>query len=128
MSLAAGITARAAGQHDHGPARVQAAASTRSAGASRHDRAHVERRTGEEGDQAPPKTRFLIGLARPFRAVLRATARHAPDFGLRTRFERPANVSMRKGGIGFLDILLGLFCSVLVFLTWSMFFLHVMIM
>ena len=59
----------------------------------------VERRTGEEGDVAPPKTRFLVGLARLLRAVLRAGARPEIENGLQTRFERPANVNMRNEGI-----------------------------
>ena len=67
MSIAAGMTATAQGQREHGPARAQAAHV--SARADGHERARVERRTGEEGGQAPPKTRFLVGLARPLRRV-----------------------------------------------------------
>ena len=65
MSIAAGMTATAQGQREHGPARAQAAHV--SARADGHERARVERRTGEEGGQAPPKTRFLTRLARPLR-------------------------------------------------------------
>ena len=67
MSIAAGMTATAQGQREHGPARAQAAHV--SARADGHERARVERRTGEEGGQAPPKARFLVGLARPLRRV-----------------------------------------------------------
>ena len=56
------------------------------------------RRTGEVGGRAPPETRFLIGLARPLQAVLRDAARPEIENGLRTRFERSANVSMRNEG------------------------------
>ena len=59
----------------------------------------MERRTGEEGDEAPPKTRFLVGLARLLRAVLRAGARPEIENGLQTRFERPPNVSMINEGM-----------------------------
>ena len=59
----------------------------------------VERRTGEEGDVAPPKTRFLVGLARPRAVVLRHAARPEIENDLRTKIERAANVSMRNQGI-----------------------------
>ena len=67
VSIAAGMTATAQGQPEYGPARTQAAHV--SARADGHERARVERRTGEEGGHAQPKTRFLVGLARPLRRV-----------------------------------------------------------
>ena len=67
VSIAGGMTATAQGQREHGPARAQAAHV--SARADGHERARVERRTGEEGGQAHPKMRFLLGLARTLRRV-----------------------------------------------------------
>ena len=88
--------------HSHRTARPRSCArssSTHSARTDRHERARAERRTGEGGDEAPPKTRFLVGLARPLRAVLRVAVRPEIENGLRTRFERPANVSMTSEGM-----------------------------
>ena len=54
--------------------------------------------TGAERGQAPPKTRFLIGLARPRAMVLRSGVGSLPDFGLQTRFEHTTNVDMTHEG------------------------------
>ena len=63
------------------------------------ERARVERRTGEEGDDAPPKTRFLKGWHGRARWFLRHAARPEIENDLRTRFERAANVNMRNQGM-----------------------------
>ena len=96
MSLAAGNVSRAQTQRAYFSA--ARSNSTRSVRASRHGRARVRQRTGAKGGRAPPKMRFLVGLARPRAMVSRHTIRPHPDFGLQTRFEHAANVDLRVGG------------------------------
>ena len=56
-------------------------------------------RTGEEGDVAPPKMRFLIGFARPRAMASRHVARPELENGRRTRIERAADVDYEKQGM-----------------------------
>ena len=93
MSVTAGITARLDGHRAYGPA--ARSNSTRSVRKSRHGRAHVLQHTGAESGQAPPKTRFLVGLARPRKMVSSRAARPEIENGLQTRFEQAANVDIR---------------------------------
>ena len=86
-----------AGRHENGPA--TRAHSTRSAACEGSRRARLLRRTGEEGDVAPPKTRFLIGFARPRAMVSRRVARPEIENGLQTRIERAADVNTRSEGM-----------------------------
>ena len=83
----------AQGQREYAPA--TRANSTRLVRTGRRGRTHVQLRTVAERIQAPPKMRFLIGLARPRRIVSSSGARFLPDLGLRTRVEHATNVNLR---------------------------------
>lgn len=83
----------AQGQREYAPA--TRANSTRSVHTGRRGRTRVQLRTVAERAQAPPKMRFLIGLARPRGIVSSSGARFLPDLCLRTRVEHATNVNLR---------------------------------
>ena len=58
-----------------------------------------QRRTGEEGDVAPPEVAFLEVKVELRRRVLCDAVRIFSSLACRTEFERPANVNMRNEGI-----------------------------
>ena len=73
--------------------------STQSVRICRHELTGVHERTGAEQSQAPPKTHFLVELARPRPIRLSARARSHPDLGLQTRIEHATNVNLRHEGM-----------------------------
>ena len=97
MSLAAGIVPRVEGQHDNGPAAGEAACTQTVHGG--HGRARVQRRTGEEGDVAGPKSIFLEVLGELRRPVWWLLSEHKRTLDLRTESEQPANADMINDGI-----------------------------
>ena len=101
MSIAAGMTARAQGQRDHGPARAQAAHVSARADTRVSQRSmRLLRRTCREGHRAPPKVLILVVFAEALQVVSSAPLPSGDSLGLRTRIVR-SQVS-RTVTIGFM--------------------------
>ena len=101
MSIAAGMTARAQGQREHGPARAQAAHVSARADTRVSQRSmRLLRRTCREGHRAPPKVLILVVFAEALQVVSSAPLPSGDSLGLRTRIVR-SQVS-RTVTIGFM--------------------------